>query len=108
MKIINLDKMIKKLTLFDEKLSQFALCCLLIVGTKSFPAILAVGMEWLVPLCLFSASIPLYVYWAKNGRINPATGRQYERKIQRLTFVDLVFSRCAFVFALLILVKFIP
>ncbi len=108
MKTQNLDKMTKKLTLLDEKLSQFALCCVLAVAAKIFPSILAVGMEWLVPLCLVSASVPLCVFWARNGRTDPATGRQYERRIQRFTFSDLVLAHFAFAFGLFILLKFIP
>ena len=104
----DLDKRVKKLNLLDEKLSQSAVAFLFIALIKAFPSIKGVGLEWSVPLCALFTAIPIYIYWAKEGRVNPETGRQYDRRIQRFTFSDLVIAHFAFIFGLLIAVRIIP
>ncbi|OIN99415.1 hypothetical protein COY52_07260 [Candidatus Desantisbacteria bacterium CG_4_10_14_0_8_um_filter_48_22] len=104
----DLDRRVKKLNLLDEKLSQAAVTFLCIALIKAFPSILGVGLEWTIPLCALFAVISLYIYWAKEGRVNPETGRQYDRRIQRFTFSDLMNAHFAFIFGLLILIRIIP
>lgn len=104
----DLDRRVKRLNLFDEKLSESAVTFLMIAVIKRFPSILHIGLEWTIPLCTMFAVMSLYIYWVKDGRINPETGKQYDRRIQRFSFPDLVIAHLSFLTGLLILVRVIP
>lgn len=101
-----LDKRTQKLTLFDEKLSQFALVFLMLIIIRAFPRTGDMSLWLSIPLCAACSIWPLSIYWGW-GRKQFDKDR-FKRRMQQFTFRDLVVAHLAFVFALYIAIEVVP
>ena len=105
---IGLDRRAKKFSLLDEKLSQFAVVFAMLIVMKFCPAIVDVDLIWSIPLCAVCAVWAFYVYFFKDEEKGGADKVEWNRRIKKFNFFELVLAHLAFIFALFIAVKVVP
>ena len=64
--IDNLNKRVKKLTIFDVKLAQWTAIFFALIIVKFFPQIMGINIWWFVTLGILSAIKPIYAFWIKK------------------------------------------
>ena len=64
--IDNLNKRVKKLTIFDLKLAQWTAVFFGLIVVKFFPQIMNISIWWFVVLGILSAIKPFYAFWVKK------------------------------------------
>ncbi len=64
--IDNMNKRVKKLTLFDVKLAQWTAIFFALIIVKLIPQIMEINSGWFVVLGILSAIKPIYAFWIKK------------------------------------------
>lgn len=105
---LELDRRTKKFTLLDEKLSQFAAVFAMLIVMRFSPGIVDVDLIWSIPLCAVCAIWAFYVYFFKDEEKGGTGKVEWNRRIKKFNFFELVVAHLAFILALFIAVKVIP
>ena len=61
-----MNRRIKKFSIFDEKLAQGAAFCLALIVAKLNPEILNINIWWFIILLILCGIKPLYVFYLKK------------------------------------------
>jgi len=61
-----MDKRIKRFTIIDEKLAQFAAIFFALIIVKKYPNLLDHSYWWFVALLILTAIKPIYVFYRKK------------------------------------------
>ena len=60
-----MDRRIKRFTIIDEKLAQFAAIFFALIIVKNYPNLLDYNVWWFVGLLVITAIKPIYVFYRK-------------------------------------------